>query len=302
MVYRSSGICRILPPMQTASEPLQKTLSLAANSTFTDELLALTNACANEASAWKGIDCAKRIDQRLANSTPERTGGITPPPDPLQVCMCSLAHPALLFQGEPGEVKKWKQSSRYLQNIHAPIDASLASPCPSTTSRSRFVEVEGGFVLPALATELGALLRHFIEVSLTFLFFLTHGLCRKILGVGVIKARGHDEPFYWVSRAVRLRFGNTLGFQRLAEPPAAFVPASPQRSQSAVKSGSAARNSPVFEARALLHCIVIRDVMSTFLHRFKLLQQHAHDYVRRPALSFSRHLSSPAPGACHASI
>ncbi len=93
-------------------------------------------------------------------------------------------------------------------------------------SGSVFVEVERPLVFPATAAELRAALHHFIEVCLTFLLLSARSAGGKLLGVGVIKAWGHGEPFCLVNQAFRLRLSNTHGFHRLGVFIASSVPAS----------------------------------------------------------------------------
>jgi hypothetical protein len=104
-------------------------------------------------------------------------------------------------------------------------------------ARSVFVEVKRSLVLPATAAELRAALHHFIEVCLTFLIFSARSAGGEVLGVGVIKAWGHGEPFCLVSQAFRLRLSNTHGFHRLAVFIASSVPAVPHFVKTRVSLG-----------------------------------------------------------------
>ena len=89
---------------------------------------------------------------------------------------------------------------------------------------SIFVEVERCLVLPAAAAELCAALHDFVKVCLTFLILSTRSAGGKMLGVGIIKAWGHIEPFCLVNRAFRLHSSNTHCFHRLVILTASSVP------------------------------------------------------------------------------
>ncbi|MDB5813579.1 MAG: hypothetical protein JWN23_696 [Rhodocyclales bacterium] len=134
------------------------------------------------------------------------------------------------------KVRKCMEIRPVLKNLPA-LTSSLRRV--SSSADLLFVEVERRLVLPAAAAELRAALRHLIQVGLAFLLLCTRSAGR-MLGVGIIKAGGHGEPFCLVSRAFR-RSSNAHGFNRLAILLASAVPKPlrlPQTRANACSAGS----------------------------------------------------------------